>query len=81
MCLTCTAVVAELLPLFSSGIVENSCSAGSKLIAFRNYALNHFRLYMGLPIAQSSLKLSAQDGGKQERKTGKVPDLLKQLSY
>ena len=54
MCLTCTAVVTELLPLLNSGVVENSCSAGAKLTAHKNHILNHLRLYLGLPVVETN---------------------------
>jgi hypothetical protein len=67
MCLTCTAVVTELLPLLNSGIVENSCSIGAKLTAHKNHILNHVRLYLGLPVVEPSIVEREQEQKKEIR--------------
>lgn len=50
MCLTCSVVIAELVPLLTSGIIEDSYSVGDKVISRKNHILNHLRLLIGIAI-------------------------------
>ena len=53
MCLTCSAVIAELIPLLTSGVIENSCSTSVKLKSHKNHIVNHLRLIIGLPLVRA----------------------------